>query len=488
MITTMRCLGKTFLPLFLLMSFSTSMAQGEEGDSASESLPADFPYPKALRPQVEFWKKIFAVYSRYQTVIHDSETMQIYKVLDFRRLRDEEGLDEATISQIKQDQTKLEVELLRVTLSKLQGCLEGTESCETLDSDEQKIWDMYKGVDDLERFREAASEDRLRSQTGVRERFQEGVQISRRYIKAMEEIFRREGLPVELTRLPLIESSFNLQATSKVGAAGIWQFMPSTGRIYAMRVSDAIDERRDPLIATEAAARFLRSNYERLGSWPLAITAYNHGPGGVAAAVSTVGSSDIADIIRYYRGPAFGFASRNFYPEFLAAVEIEKNHKKHFGTLDMEEAFTYDEAYIDYPIPLDPAAECANTTAEELRLLNPALGSAIRAGDASVPRGYQLRVPSGTASAFQERYAVWQGAERERVAALERERQARLAALRKTRTARLATLRRAKTARQASIQKVTTRKAIKAQVKGGKRSSVSPVVRVSDTKSRKRRG
>ena len=478
MVTTMRCLGRALLPLFLLMSFDTSPARGEEGNTGAGSLPADFPYPKALRPQVEFWKKIFAVYSRYQTVIHDSETMQIYKVLDFRRLRDEEGLDEATISQIKQDQTKLELELLRITLLKLQGCVDGTESCEALDADEQKIWDMYKGVDDLERFREAASEDRLRSQTGVRERFQEGVQISRRYIKAMEEIFRREGLPVELTRLPLIESSFNLQATSKVGAAGIWQFMPSTGRIYAMRVSDAIDERRDPLIATEAAARFLRSNYERLGSWPLAITAYNHGPGGVASAVSTVGSSDIADIIRYYRGPAFGFASRNFYPEFLAAVEIEKDHKKHFGVLDMEEAFTYDEAYIDYPIPLDPAAECANTTAEELRLLNPALGSAIHAGGVSVPRGYQLRIPAGAATAFQERYAVWQEADRERVAALERQRQARLASLKKARAARYAALRKAKGSRTASVRKA----------KSGKRSAPSSVVRVSDSKSRKRRG
>lgn len=478
MITTMRCLGKTLLPLFLLMSFSTGMVQGEEGDSASESLPADFPYPKALRPQVEFWKKIFAVYSRYQTVVHDSETMQIYKVLDFRRLRDEEGLDEMTISQIKQDQTKLEIEMLRLTLAKLQRCLEGTESCETLDADEQKIWDMYKGVDDLERFREAASEDRLRSQTGVRERFQEGVQISRRYLKAMEEIFRREGLPVELTRLPLIESSFNLGATSKVGAAGIWQFMPSTGRIYEMRVSDAIDERRDPLIATEAAARFLRDNYERLGTWPLAITAYNHGPGGVAMAVSTVGSSDIADVIRYYRGPAFGFASRNFYPEFLAAVEVEKNSKKHFGTLEMEAAFTYDEVYLDYPLPLDPAAECANTTIEELRLLNPALGSAIHAGNASVPRGYQLRVPTGAAAAFQERYAVWQEVDRERLAALERARQERLAALRRARAVRLASLR---------ARRHKSGKAVVSRAKGGKRSSGS-VVRVSDSRGKRPRG
>jgi membrane-bound lytic murein transglycosylase D len=476
--TTLFHLSKAvfLIPMFVLLLCASVGA--EEGDSANSALPAEFPYPKALRPQVEFWKKIFAVYSRYQSVIHDSETMQIYRVLDFRRLRDEEGLDDATISQIKQDQTNLEIEMLRLTLAKLQRCLEGTESCETLDADEQKIWDMYKGVDDIERFREAASEDRLRSQTGVRERFQEGVQTSRRYLKAMEEIFRREGLPVELTRLPLIESSFNLQATSKVGASGIWQFMPSTGRIYDMRVSDHIDERRDPLIATEAAARFLRDNYERLGSWPLAITAYNHGPGGMANAVSTVGSSDIADIIRSYRGRAFGFASRNFYPEFLAAIEVEKNAKRHFGTFDEEEAITYDEVYIDHPVSLDPVAEWANTTSEELRSLNPALGSAIHAGDASVPRGYQLRVPSGTAVAFQERYAVWQEAERERLAALERARHARLAELRQARAARLASLR---------ARKSATGKSGVSRAKGGKRSSGS-VVRVSDNRGKRRPG
>src|SRR5215510_4088199 len=162
--TTIISLCRTLFPLFLLLGFTIGVAQGEERDGSSESLPADFPYPKELRPQVEFWKKIFSVYSRYQTVIHDSETMQIYKILDFRRLRDEEGLDEATINQIKQDQTKLEIEMLRLTLAKLHRCLEGTESCESLDAEEQKIWDMYKGVDDIERFREAASEDRLRSQ------------------------------------------------------------------------------------------------------------------------------------------------------------------------------------------------------------------------------------------------------------------------------------------------------------------------------------
>jgi len=291
-------LFRILLPSLGVFFLWFSSAGGEEKDPAS----THFPIPKTIRPQVDFWKKIFAVYSRYQVVIHDTETMQIYRVLDFRRLRDDEELDEETISQIKQDQTKLEVAQIRGILMRLQGCVDGLENCDALDPEEKKIWNLFKGNSDVDRFRAAAGDDRLRTQTGVRERFREGVQSSRRYIKAMEEIFEREGVPVELTRLPLVESSFNLSATSKVGAAGIWQFMPTTGRLYEMKVSNAVDERRDPLIATEAAARFLRSNYEKLGAWPLAITAYNHGPGGVAAAIDTVGSSDIGDIIRLYRG------------------------------------------------------------------------------------------------------------------------------------------------------------------------------------------
>jgi membrane-bound lytic murein transglycosylase D len=128
-------------------------------------------------------------------------------------------------------------------------------------------------------------------------RFADAIRVSRHYLKAMEVIFRREGVPVELTRLPFIESSFDVQAYSKVGAAGIWQFMPSTGRLYNLRINPAFDERRDPLMASEAAARFLKANYEKLGSWPLAITAYNYGPAGLATAVNTLNTADIATII-----------------------------------------------------------------------------------------------------------------------------------------------------------------------------------------------
>jgi membrane-bound lytic murein transglycosylase D len=107
---------------------------------------------------------------------------------------------------------------------------------------------------------------------------------------------------------------------------------PATGRRF-LRIDALVDERRDPLASTRAAARYLGILHDELGSWPLAITSYNHGPVGISRAVDEVGSRDIATIIRSYDGDAFGFASRNFYAEFLAALDVEGDHKTYFGDL-----------------------------------------------------------------------------------------------------------------------------------------------------------
>jgi membrane-bound lytic murein transglycosylase D len=147
----------------------------------------------------------------------------------------------------------------------------------------------------------------VKAQRGIKERFASGLALSKRYIDQMQRIFREEGLPEEIAYLPLIESSFELGARSTVGAAGMWQFMPSTGK-YFMRIGPMLDERRDPFDSTRAAARLLRQNYNALGNWPLAITAYNHGRDGMLRAVNEVGSSNLVDIIQRYQGSGFGFA------------------------------------------------------------------------------------------------------------------------------------------------------------------------------------
>jgi membrane-bound lytic murein transglycosylase D len=166
----------------------------------------------------------------------------------------------------------------------------------------------------------------------MREKFMRGLIRSGAHMPEIERIFADAGLPTELAYLPHIESSFENRALSKVGAAGIWQIMPATGRRY-LRVNGRVDERLHVPTATTAAAQIFQENYEQLGTWPLAITAYNHGLYGMKQAVETMGTTDFGIIFQYYRGPAFGFASQNFYPEFIAALDVARNYKRYFGDI-----------------------------------------------------------------------------------------------------------------------------------------------------------
>ncbi|MFA6110894.1 MAG: transglycosylase SLT domain-containing protein, partial [Candidatus Latescibacterota bacterium] len=143
-------------------------------------------------------------------------------------------------------------------------------------------------------------------------------------------ILREHGVPDSLAVLAFIESAFNPEARSKAGAVGLWQITrPAAVRL--LRMDRHVDERRDPLKATAAAARILKQNYEALGHWPLAITAYNHGAAGIARGVREVGSQDLTALIDRYRGKAFGFAGKNFYAEFLAALEVIPRSALYFG-------------------------------------------------------------------------------------------------------------------------------------------------------------
>jgi membrane-bound lytic murein transglycosylase D len=360
-----------------------------------------FVVPPELRPQVEFWKRIFATYTEEQVVVHDTEHLdRVYSVLDFRSLA---GQDQGggSLRQLIADTAAAEKERVRALLVRLH---QNGGASDGLTADEIKIARLFDGDSDPYRFLEAASPDRIRTQTGLRDRFAAGIEIGHRYFLQMEEIFRAERVPIELTRLPLVESCFNVRAYSKVGAAGIWQFMPSTGRRF-MRVDLIIDERRDPISSTHAAARFLRENYERLGSWPLALKAYNHGPAGVARAVRELGTTDIVRIIQEYRGPSFKFASRNFYPEFLAALEVERHHQQYFGRLALGQPVKTEAIPLQQPITLRTAAALAGLDSEVIADLNPSLSPLVESGGRPIPAGYRLRVPSGTGDRFAARYA-----------------------------------------------------------------------------------
>jgi membrane-bound lytic murein transglycosylase D len=360
----------------------------------------DFSTPPALRPQVDFWVSVFATWSKYQDAIHDTEHLdRVYSVLDYRDLA-AQGVGEGQIDAAMRQQEDAE----KVRIRQLLLRLDQADPRQPLDAESERLRVLFADDPSPTKYRDAADPDRIRGQRGLRERFAHGLEIAHQYFPEMEHIFRDAGVPVEITRLPMVESCFNMKAYSKVGAAGIWQFMPGTARNF-MRVGDSVDERLDPIIATRAAATFMRQNYDKLGTWPLAIKAYNHGPAGMARAVRDTGTTDIATIIRDYHGPAFKFASRNFYPEFLAALHVERNYRKYFGELALHEPLRSDTVRIDQSTSIAAAARCAGTDPYTLAELNPSLLGAVQSGRAAVPGGFPLRVPPGGAEHF-DRCAV----------------------------------------------------------------------------------
>jgi len=168
--------------------------------------------------------------------------------------------------------------------------------------------------------------------------------------------------------------------------------MRSTGRLY-MRVDDIVDERLDPFRSTEAAARLLLSNYRLLGSWPLAITAYNHGPGGMRRARQVMGTDDFGVIARNYRSRTFGFASRNFYPSFLAALTIDQDPQRYFPGVTRAPEMQFHEISMPGYADIKRLEKALDVPIGQLRELNPALRPAVWSGERLVPRGYRLRLP-----------------------------------------------------------------------------------------------
>ena len=234
--------------------------------------------------------------------------------------------------------------------------------------------------------------DRIRFQLGQADRFHEGLIRAAAWESHIVRVLEQHGVPAEIAALPHVESSFNPAAYSKVGAAGLWQFMPSTAKRF-MRVDSIVDERLDPYSATEAAANLMLYNYRLLGSWPLAVTAYNHGPGGLRRAQEQLGTSDIAVIVKRYQGATFGFASRNFYVAFLAALEVDRNAEKYFGPITrLTDTQSTPVELPDY-IAVEAFAKAFKVDMGALRVLNPALRPPIWNGTRLVPRGYAAAHP-----------------------------------------------------------------------------------------------
>jgi membrane-bound lytic murein transglycosylase D len=236
-------------------------------------------------------------------------------------------------------------------------------------------------------------------QTTIRERFAMWLQRSKQYLPVMKDIFKQHGLPEDLVFVALIESGFNPYAYSRSRASGPWQFITGTGRKYGLKINEWIDERRDPVKSTEAAARYLKDLYEQFGSWPLALASYNAGEGRVARAIAKTRSDDFWKIKQtHHLRPE----TRNYVPKFMAATIIAKNPEKYGFTLTDVEPFHYDEATIDSPTDLRVIAQAAGVDYEVIKQLNPELRQGVT--PLYYP-DYQVKLPSGTRETFIENFS-----------------------------------------------------------------------------------
>ncbi|HSO80558.1 MAG TPA: lytic transglycosylase domain-containing protein, partial [Chromatiaceae bacterium] len=362
------------------LSGCSSTGDSEYKSVHQTSSDATFPIPPGIEDNVEFWRKVYGEMDRSQVVIHDNEYMSvIYEVVDVP------GSGESRRAFVKGKQQEYRDRLATLERKVTYG--------ESLTSAEEEMKAELEAVGGRNAIFGAA--DRVRTQQGMRERFRSGMEISGRYDQAFREIFRKHGVPEDLAFLPHVESSFQSKARSGVGAAGLWQFMPATGRVYDLQVDHKLDERMDPLLACEGAARYLSAAHRKLGSWPLAITSYNHGQGGIAKAKSLHGS-DIGKIVENYKGAAFGFDSRNFYSQFVAAREVAGNPKKYFPDgVAFHRAHDNDRLVLKQPMSAQQLAGQYGLSVYQLDDLNPSWSNAIVKGDASIPAGASVWLPAG---------------------------------------------------------------------------------------------
>ena len=330
--------------------------------------PALFPRPAELEPAISFWVRVYTEVDTQSGFLHDSQHLDVI----YTDLRLNRRQIEARRSQIQED--------LRVLASGKRDQLTDTQ---------REILSLWPSDVSNQTLRTAASN--VRWQLGQSDRFLGGLQRSGAYRQHIRNVIQEKGLPAELGVLPHVESSFNPGAFSSASAAGMWQFGRATGQRF-MRIDHIVDERMDPYTATNAAMSLLEYNYSVLGTWPLALTAYNHGAGGIARAVRETGTTDIEKIVANYKGRSFGFASRNFYAQFLAVNDVERGAEEYFGDVRFNSAPSFREVQTDAFIDAEVFASSVGISLEQLRADNRALRPVVWEGNKRIPQGFRVKV------------------------------------------------------------------------------------------------
>ena len=349
---------------------------------------SEFKVPTSLARRFHFWRRVYSLWSHDQYVLHLNPYPEVVlEIADATTLENKSSKVRKKAAYRVLKEKRRQYQILFRRLHKSRG-----QHISQLTPEARRIVQSMQHISDPNKYQKAAAS--IRIQRGQREEIARAMSTATRYLPALEQAFKEEGVPPVLAQLAFIESSFNLKAYSKVGAAGIYQIMPATGRQY-LRVTNDIDERMEPVKAAHAAAKLLKLYYKLTEQrWPLAITAYNHGVGGINRAVRTTGSRDIAHLIHNYEGRAFGFASKNFYTSFLGLLATVADAKMIFPDIQQQQPHTFTEIKLQRATPLSKVMHKHRLSVATLREYNPDLRYHFVKRRGVLPRNYRLKVPA----------------------------------------------------------------------------------------------
>lgn len=366
---TITLFPRLFILFFCLpLLFPTTQAQAKKS--------VRFPVYASIKNNVAFWEKIYGSYSSRHGILHDKNDLTIvYGIVDL--------VDWHTpgAARINKNLIKLARHHYKKVLTNL------SRGRKPHSREEKRIAALFSRK---KHHGYLKARNNIRLQIGQKDSFRQGVVRSGAYMRTIKSIFRAHKMPLELAYLPHVESSFNPRAHSKAGAVGLWQFTRITGKDF-MTINDVLDERYDPLLSTHAAAKLLKKNYKQLGSWPLALTAYNYGRPGMVRALNK--QKTYEKIFKNHRTGLFKFAARNFYSEFIAALRTARKLGKKPSIIRDRPAATFSVRMKGYG-DAEKIRRYFKLSRTDFVRLNPALRPPVLQGKKYIPRGYRLRLPA----------------------------------------------------------------------------------------------
>ena len=351
-----------------------------------------FPCPDALRRRVDFWIDVYGRWRTNDAILHDAQRPhRVYKIIKGKACG-----TKGNTQFIKEQKRQIRLRLERIATL--------IEQNKTITQAKDKHYlNMFPERSPAVLRRAARN---LRCQSGNKDGFRNALRRFGTYGPIVRRVLKDAGLHQDIQYLPFVESSYNPEAYSRVGAAGMWQIMPRTARVLGLELNATMDERLDPEAASWAAARYLKDSRKNLTVaarskkanvsdselTPFVITSYNYGVNGMRRAIKKLGP-DFLTVLNRYRTKKFRVAVKNFYAGFLAARHVAQNSKRFFGSYSKGRPLRYDTIMLRSSVSIDRIRAVFGISLSRLKSLNPALTRFVWHGWREIPGGYPLRLP-----------------------------------------------------------------------------------------------